>query len=246
MKYCIISDIHSNLHALESILNDAKTFMPEKYICLGDCIGYGVFVNETISRIRNVCDYVIPGNHDWGVIDKINTSNFNPNAIEAVVYSRKVISPENYEYLGTLSPTMSFDNFQIAHGSMTNPLTDYITNSITASINFKYIYKPVCFIGHTHIPIIFQYNPETGSVEVFNFSENKTFRLDITKYKYIINSGSVGQPRDKNPYASYLIFDNSEMKVENRRVAYDIESAKKSIINAGLPHKLGERLEFGR
>jgi len=222
MRYGIIADIHGNLEALEVVLRDLSGKV-DQIICLGDIIGYGPNPNECCEILRNKKIPSVMGNHEKAVLGELPLEWFNPNAAEAVRWTKKEILPDNLEYIRGLPLTFEYPEFQIVHGSLINPVEEYLENLFDAIPTFELMTKPVLFVGHTHRPLHLNY-----------------------KEKKIINPGSVGQPRDGDPRPAYLIYDSEKKKADLYRVNYDIESVQQKMKIAGLPTFLIERLSFGR
>ncbi len=241
MKYAILADIHSNLEALEAVLEDAKKHGAKKFIVLGDIVGYGPNPSECIELLReNECIFV-KGNHDAKIATNQPAETFNQTASKSVVWTREQVSEEQRDFLNELPIVAESGLFSATHGSFFNP-SDwlYIRNIEDAKKAFDYLTKPVGFIGHTHLPKLFVKRGEI--FEDQNFSKFKIKRGS----KYIVNPGSVGQPRDGNPQASYCILNTFWKTVELKRVSYDISKTQRKIIEATLPEQNAARLEFGQ
>jgi len=222
MRYGIIADIHSNLEALEAVLSDLSGKV-DQIICLGDIIGYGPNPNECCEIFRDKKIPSIAGNHEKGVLGEMSLEWFNPNASEAVRWTKRQLLPENLEYLKGLPLTMEYTEFQLVHGSLINPTEEYLNGIFEAMPTFDLMVKPLLFVGHTHQPLNLNY-----------------------KEKEIVNPGSVGQSRDGNPMSSYLVFDSEKKEFNLYRVKYDIEKVQQKMMIAGLPQFLIDRLTFGR
>lgn len=237
MKYAIISDIHSNLEALLAVLEDAERRSCDKIISLGDIVGYGASPNQCVELIRENSAASIIGNHDKVAAGIEEPLNFNQVAREAALWTRENLTYENKEYLAGLSESKDYGNFIIVHGAISNP-DKYITARFEAESEFGLMRDAgVCFFGHTHVPAAYLYKDNTSLV----MSDIIEIEKDA---KYLINPGSVGQPRDRDPRASYLIYDERG-SVEFRKVSYDIKAAQKKIIEAGLNKALAQRLAYG-
>ena len=244
MRYAIISDIHSNLEALESVLGDMAHQNCGEVISLGDTVGYGGNPNECVELIRGMSVTSIIGNHDKVALGVEEPWNFNPVAREAALWTRDELSPGNKEHLASLPESEDYGNFIIVHGALSDP-DKYILGRHDAEPEFDLLGdRELCFFGHTHVAAA--YARKDSEVRNINVSPDKEgLYIQIEKQmKYLINPGSVGQPRDRDPRASYIVYD-TEGTVEFRRVAYDIESAQKKILDAGLNNMLAERLSYG-
>lgn len=242
MKYAIVSDIHSNLEALEAVLEDIRNNKVVKLICLGDIVGYGASPNECINLVKDNFHTVLMGNHDHAAIGKTRCEYFNPNARNAILWTKRVLGFEETEYLKTLPFINREDNIVYAHANLRRPDEwDYIIDDFQASLSFDRMLKAqLAFIGHSHVPVHF-YN---GDSQGYDHSQGK---IEIDRnYSYIINVGSVGQPRDGNEKSCYVIYDIERNFFEYRRIKYDIKSAQKKILDAGLPEFLAERIENGK
>ena len=238
--YAVISDIHGNLEALEAVLRD----IPEKVeiiYCLGDVIGYGASPNECCDIVRESGMPLISGNHDLAVTDLETDLNwFNPVAAEAVVWTREQLSEENAEYLRTRPRMIETSDALFVHGSVRDP-DEYIINALSAQENLrimrsKYPGVPICFFGHTHVKTVAP-SPNGPAIAAHT--------LDLSMNgPYLVNPGSVGQPRDGDTFASYVLAEDEH--VTYRFVEYDIEKAQAKIRLAGLPGMLADRLALGR
>ena len=241
MRYAIISDLHSNLDALEKVIEDIKRQKVDRHLCLGDLIGYGAQPRECIQAVRDLDCLTIAGNHDWAALGKTNIDYFNTYAKEATLWTREQLSPEDVAYLDALPLVEHLpENFTLVHGTLYNPeLFDYIQTSYDAYLSLQALDGRVCFLGHSHVPITFF----QGEMISYTLSQEIPLGNGV---KDLVNVGSVGQPRDDNPKASYAIYDTVQQKVWIRRIPYDVEAAGKRIREAGLPEVLAERLKFGR
>ncbi|MBI5643813.1 MAG: metallophosphoesterase family protein [Deltaproteobacteria bacterium] len=244
MRYAVISDIHSNLEALEAFLDQADKLKADKIICLGDIVGYNPNPNECIELIRKNKMQCLMGNHDSRVAGIEDASDFNLLAARAIDWTIGVLKDENLLFLKNLPRSLLVDRkFLAIHGWVSD--TDrYIMGPGDALRNFELmngLEKPVslCFFGHTHVPAA--YIEEGGSVEL---TPDNPVKIEKGR-KYLINPGAIGQPRDRDPRASFLIYDSKKSQVNFYRVEYDISSTAGKIIEAGLPERLAERLKLG-
>jgi len=239
MKIAIISDIHSNLEALTKVLSEIKDV--DKVFCLGDIVGYGANPGECLEMIRDRVGLCIAGNHDYGVIGKTDIQYFNSAARQAIIWTRSHISDLAKKYLDSLSLTESYDDMSFTHGVFSFPESwNYIFSLEDAVREFHYMDSSIGFVGHSHIPgVFFEKIGEYGTLE------NSEFTFE-DRVRYIVNCGSVGQPRDGDPRASFCIIDTDDKKVIMHRVAYNVERAREKIIEVGLPESLGDRLIYGR
>jgi predicted phosphodiesterase len=238
MKLAIISDIHANLEALQMCLNRIEELKADKIICLGDLVDYCAQPNECIELIRKYADVNIIGNHDEAQFNFELAEGFNEYAYISSVHTRSIIKPEYVEYFKTLPYTYSYEDILFVHGSPANPACyDYVLTPQAASVNFKYFKEKICFIGHSHKPVIFEKDSESVNIiEPKHVTDDK---------KYIINVGSVGQPRDGDPRLSFGFFDTETYNYQNVKVEYQAEIAAHKILNEGLPVFLAERILKG-
>ncbi|MBI3600219.1 MAG: metallophosphoesterase family protein [Nitrospinae bacterium] len=242
MRYAIFSDVHSNLEAFQSVLQEIEKLHVDKRLFLGDIVGYGANPNEAIDLLKGTADVTLAGNHDFAAIDMTDVSYFNPHAKEAILWTKDVLTPAHKEFLKGLPVDTVVDSITLAHSSPKEPqMWHYIFNIFDAIENFEYFNTRLCFIGHSHHPVVIERNSEGKT----NASKDQIIQLNEAS-KYIINAGSVGQPRDKNPQACFVIYDSGNMTVEFKRVQYDIASAQEKMRKEGLPDYLIERLAYGK
>jgi diadenosine tetraphosphatase ApaH/serine/threonine PP2A family protein phosphatase len=239
-RYAIVGDVHGNWEALNAVLQDAASQNVTSYACVGDIVGYNANPIECLERLRGLNCPCIRGNHDHYCSHNEDLGSFHPLAAAVIDWTRKKLSEQQRAWLKNLRYKRAVAGFMIVHATLDLPdQWGYVFDDLDAMNHFSYQVTPVCFHGHTHVPIAFRYG-----------SRIKTMQLDRMKIergeKYFINVGSVGQPRDGNPFASYVIYDMQEREVELRRIEYDIETAQRKIINAGLPDCLAERLALGK
>lgn len=242
MKAAIISDIHSNLEALQAVLKDIKKRRIKKIFCLGDIVGYGANPNECLEICLRESDAIVAGNHDWAVVDKTDISHFNPVAVQAIRWTKKQVTSANAEKLKCLPLTQATNGLLLVHAAPRKPEEwPYLTAFADFQEAFNAFTETICFIGHTHIPCgMFQdANSYTDVIR-----ENP-FPL-IPRRRFIINVGSVGQPRDYDPRASYGIYDGNKNIMEIIRVEYNIPLTEQKINEAGLPEILAQRLSTGK
>lgn len=238
MRYAIISDIHANLEAFLAVLDEIDKSDAVRVICLGDIVGYGANPNECVDIIKERQIMSLIGNHDKAACGLTEPLDFNPVARRAVLWTRGELTPANREYLSGLPEEGMIDGFMIVHGAPSDP-DKYILSEYDAAEEFPLSEEnKLCFFGHTHVRVLYSYS--RGDVHV---SREEHVRIK-EETGYLINPGSVGQPRDKDPRAAYLIYDDCG-DVEFRRVAYPIEGAQKKIIESGLDRVLAERLSLG-
>jgi predicted phosphodiesterase len=242
MRYAIFSDIHSNLEAFNSVLEACKKESVDRYLCIGDVVGYASNPTECIDLVRDAAVVCVAGNHDWAAVNLFSADYFNKEAREAIFWTRRNLDEERRNFLGSLQLVFKNEHLIIAHGSLNSPEEfNYTTDVHAAQESFMLMESNICFIGHTHVPGVFIQDKFGG------LSYRSDCDINIKELeKYIVNVGSVGQPRDNNPKASYCIFDTEKKEVRIKRAVYDIEAAREKIINARLPVSLGDRLLSGR
>jgi len=242
MRYGIFSDIHSNLEALEVVLHAYEQASIDKYLCVGDVVGYAANPKECIEKVKVLAAVTVAGNHDWASVDLFPLDYFNPRAAKAVIWTKTRLDAQERCFLESLKLTFTNNDLTLVHGTLDDPaLFNYLTGIHSASPTFELLNSSLCFVGHTHVPGIFI---QGKAKRILYFSGSA---LELKKNnKYIVNVGSVGQPRDGNPAASYCIYDTDKKTVCIKRIDYDFKSAGKKIIAAGLPGFLAERLAVGR
>ncbi|MFH1220536.1 MAG: metallophosphoesterase family protein [Candidatus Eisenbacteria bacterium] len=241
MRYVMISDIHANLEALEAARVEIKRISPDRVLCLGDIVGYGASPVECIEAVKQLAGVTVAGNHDFGVAGRTNIRYFNSYARHAVLWTVGALEPEHLAYLGSLPLTHVEDGrFRIVHATPSDPaIWDYIFSREQALREFGAFPEQICFVGHSHQAGIFRMD-EDGGVE----RDVSTIEV-VAGRKYIINVGSVGQPRDGDSRACLCTYDSDTGGVAMVRVDYDVKAAQKRIISAGLPAVLANRLAYG-
>lgn len=243
MRYAIISDIHSNLEALESVLIYLQSNPVDKIISCGDIIGYGPNPVQCINKLKMLNNFIsVIGNHDAAVLGKTDISNFNNDAKEAIKINKNMLSKNELDYLNSLKTSLSIDNTLFVHGSPRDPINEYLFLFEKFIQMMSFFKEKICFIGHTHHPIIFEYDINNNNGCFYQSID--IFELDNSK-RYIINVGSVGQPRDNNPNSCVVFFDSKYMTISFKRLPYNIEKTQKKMAELNLPEKLIQRLSFG-
>lgn len=242
MIYIIVSDIHSNLEAFNAVIDTFPDKKEKKILCCGDIVGYGANPDECVEKIISLNAITVMGNHDAACAGKLDSYYFNPNAQEAVYWTEEFISDKYKDYLKGLPYTYESPAFTLVHGTLHN-YNDfiYMNNKDEAKATFNILKTKLCFLGHSHIPGIFEIDGE--NISYAKGSGEKVFLK--TGARYIINVGSVGQPRDGDNRASYCVYDEDEGSILLKRVDYDIKTAQMKIREAGLPRALATRLEAG-
>lgn len=237
-----MSDIHANYNALEAVLKDAGQV--DETWCLGDLVGYGPDPNAVVEEVREIKNLTcLMGNHDVAVIGRMSLETFNGDAKRSLMYHEQVLSASNMDFIRSLpSKPKVRSEATIVHGSPRDPLWEYILNSTTASLNFDHFDTDVCFVGHTHIQCSFTLKERTGQVAAEHAKPDAALALHP---KVILNPGSVGQPRDRDPRAAYAIYDTEARTWTPKRIMYDIADVQNRIREAGLPEKHAARLAEG-
>jgi len=241
MQFIVLSDVHGNLEALMSVIDEVKTNYNGDILFLGDSVGYGPDPSECIRIIKDVSRLVLAGNHDWAATGRMDTTYFNPYARDAIEWTMEVLSDEDKTFLDSIPiyEILTDEEICLVHSTPKEPEQwHYLLTKWDAYINFQYFDERICFIGHSHQPVIIEMD-EGGEIHIYRN------RVDLKDgCRYIVNAGSVGQPRDGNPDASYVIFDGHSIEI--KRVPYDIVSTQKKMRKAGLPEYLIQRLAVGR
>lgn len=242
MRVLVISDIHSNYTALEAVLRDAGRV--DETWCLGDLIGYGPDPNMVIEAVRQLSGLTcMLGNHDAAVLGRMQLAAFNGDARRSLTWTSNVLNADNMDFLrGLPHASIVRSDVTLAHGSPRDPVWEYILNTLSARLNFPHFTTPFCFVGHSHIQSIFQLDEKNDRVSMALARVGEPVPL---KPRAIVNPGSVGQPRDRDPRAAYAIYEPETRAWEARRVSYDIGSVQDRVRGAGLPEKHAARLAEG-
>jgi len=242
MKLGILADIHSNLEALRCVLDALRDV--DGYICPGDIVGYGPNPNECVEIVRKLDCRTVAGNHEYACIRKTDLSYFAGDAKEAIEWTSKVLTEENRTFLEGLPEYIENAGFEMVHGSLRNPLEEYITNVQVGAATIELMKKKICFVGHLHIPLVVV-KEKQDKYDSWQLTDGDV--VDASKFeKVVINVGGVGQPRDMDPRASFGIYDTEKQTVEIRKVEYNITAVQEKMRKADLPEFLIERLKYGR
>ena len=240
MRYAIVSDIHGNLEALDAVLADA-TGRADAILCLGDVVGYGADPGACVERLAVRAQVITAGNHEHGVTGLLDLDWFNPYARAAAEWTRERLDDDHRSYLATLPLVAQVDDATLVHASPEAPEEwDYLLSPDDGWAAFPYFATRWCFVGHSHVPGMWS----VGSSGP-DFEPRPAIVTAEAGRRYIVNVGSVGQPRDRDPRAAYAIWDVDAGRVELRRVSYDIQAARDKIVAAGLPRYLADRLAAG-
>lgn len=241
MRILVLSDIHANLTALDAVLNEVGEV--EKTWCLGDLVGYGPDPNECISRIQSLPNLsCILGNHDAAALNLIDTNSFNPEARRAIHWTQNALTKSSRTFLRNLPETLKFDAVTLSHGSPRHPVWEYLLDTHTALINFDYFETDFCFVGHTHLPVTYSLQDGSRAVRLTIPTPNSEANMIRRE---ILNPGSVGQPRDRDPRAAYAIYDTEQMTWGYFRAAYDVKAVQNRMVAVGLPERHIKRLSAG-
>ena len=242
MRVLVISDLHANYTALETVLQDAGEV--DETWCLGDLVGYGPDPNAVIEQMRELKHLTcIMGNHDTAVIGNLAFESFNGDARRSLIWTEKVLTADNMNFLRSLPQSIKVrGEVTLAHGSPRDPLWEYVLNTLTARLNFDHFDTPFCFIGHSHVQSMFLLNEEKDRVTLESVKVNTPITLTP---RMLVNPGSVGQPRDRDPRTAYAIYDTVTRQWEARRVQYNVKEVQQRLRESGLPEKHAVRLGEG-
>ena len=242
VRALILSDIHSNLEALETVIRDAAHRGGFDQIwCLGDTVGYGPDPVSCLNLLREYDLVAVAGNHDYAAAGKRGMDDFNSAARTATQWTTRQLSPTDTEFLAGLPLTEKRDPFTLVHGSLRRPIDEYLLDPEAAMATLALLQGCFCLVGHSHLPFICSEN--CGAPRFDRFTDDEVFSLG--EERWILNPGSVGQPRDRDPRPSYAIYDGSQQTIERHRVVYDIAKTQQKMRDAGLPDYLIDRLNHG-
>lgn len=242
MRYAIIADIHANLAAFDAVLDDTKQRKVNELWCLGDVVGYGPEPHECIELLRRFKFICVAGNHDWGAVGKLDIFEFNSDAATACRWTAQVLSAEDKAFLEKLPLIVEKEDFTLVHGSPRDPLREYVISLERAQENLTRFATQFCLVGHSHVPLVYRHG-KSGDVSFSQIASDSI--LPLGESRLIINPGSVGQPRDGDPRASYAIYDGETRQVESYRVSYNIALTQKKMMAYNLPLRLAARLSYG-
>ena len=244
MRLAIISDIHGNLPALEAVLSAIEETAPDELWCLGDVVGYGAQPDECARLVSERCALSLVGNHDLAVLGEIPVGAFSPSAAEAVTWTERNAAPETLEYLRGLRPADEGREVALYHASPRDPVWEYVLWADQAEENLAAQAARVSLIGHSHVALYFVAPDEDSDVRGAQGEAGSS--LEVREGRWLINPGSVGQPRDGDPRAAWMELDTEAWTVTYRRSGYEIERAAEAIAEAGLPEQLAARLFVGQ
>ena len=245
MRVAVITDIHSNLPALEAVLEQIGGCRVDEVWCLGDVVGYGAQPDECTAAVRESCDLCLVGNHDLAVLGGLDIASFSAAAAEAAVWTREHITESSTEFLRGLSAKGERETVGLYHASPRDPVWEYVLSIEQAEECMEVQEQRVALIGHSHVALYFAEAEEEGGRTVAAQAGDGAIE-HVAERSWLINPGSVGQPRDGDPRAAWLEFDTNEWTVIFHRVPYDVDRAAQPIVAAGLPRHLAERLYLGQ
>jgi len=243
MLVAVLSDIHGNRHAFEAVLDDVATTDATHFWCLGDVVGYGADPNDCVTLVQDNAALCLAGNHDLAVTGGLPLDEFSRGAALAARWTQEVLAPERMAFLAALSTHGQAGPIGLYHASPRDPVWEYVLSALLAELCFDVQPERIALVGHSHVALSFvrpEGFPATGE------KRRAGDVMDLTKGEWLLNPGSVGQPRDGDPRAAWLLLDTETLRAEWRRVAYDIAGAAAAIRAARLPESLAERLEYGQ
>jgi predicted phosphodiesterase len=241
MRVGVISDIHGNAAALEAVLDALEEDELDEVWCLGDLVGYGPDPNRCCELVAHRSDLCLVGNHDLGVIGAIPLDEFSPDAAAAARWTEGVLSEYSRSYLESLQPAAEVEGAELYHASPRDPVWDYVLSEPVARESLEMTEAPVVMVGHSHVPLamVLENGRANGGLAPGGHE------ADLSKGRWLLNPGSVGQPRDNDPRAAYLVLDTDERRAAFRRIAYAVERTQAEIRERGLPDTLAQRLALG-
>jgi diadenosine tetraphosphatase ApaH/serine/threonine PP2A family protein phosphatase len=243
----VITDIHANLPALEAVLASAEKRNVAEIWCLGDVVGYGADPDACAELTRERCDACLVGNHDLAVLGELDIASFSEAAAAAVEWTRERIAEPSLEFLRELDPTMQRKGIGLFHASPRDPVWEYVLSIEQADACLDAQPERLALIGHSHVSLFFTRFPEDGGIAETRGSQAEGgLKLDLGQGRWLLNPGSVGQPRDGDPRAAWLELDTQKEAARFHRVDYDIDRAAASIVDGGLPKRLADRLYIGQ
>jgi predicted phosphodiesterase len=241
MRIAIISDVHGNFHALEAVLTAVEAERPDEVWCLGDLVGYGPQPNACTTTVAGRANICLAGNHDLGVLGSIDIGDFSFDAAESARWTRTVLDPDARSFLESLHPVGERDGLQLFHGSPIDPVWDYVLTEEGAIASLRATKAPVVLIGHSHVALALLQEADGVSGGLAPAGTE----IDLGRGRWLLNPGSVGQPRDGDPRAAFVVLDLDAQKAVFHRVQYDIARTQAEIRENGLPETLAERLADG-
>ena len=243
MRIAVISDVHANLHALEAVLRSIDAESPQALWCLGDLVGYGPRPNRCCSLVAERADVCLIGNHDLGALGRLDLVDFAPDAAESARWTASVLEDERRSWLESLQPSGEREGVSLYHASARDPVWEYVLTTWRADECLDLASARVCAVGHSHVALWFHRGPD-GKVDGGQAAAD--LERDLSQGEWLINPGGVGQPRDGDPRAAWLLLDTGSWTATWKRVEYPIDEAARAIEEAGLPAILAERLYSGQ
>jgi len=241
-RVAVISDVHANWHALEAVLEAVDGESPDELWCLGDLVGYGPRPNPCVAAVKERASFCLAGNHDLGVLGEVDLAEFAPDAVASAVWTRETLDSEGRAYLESLRPSGRQEGVELYHGSPRDPVWDYVLSIDAVEASFELTEAPLVLVGHSHVPLAIMLADEGFGGGLA--PEGTEAELG-TKARLLLNPGSVGQPRDGDPRAAWLLLDFGASRAQFRRVPYPFERTQEEIRERGLPDALAERLARG-
>ncbi|MGH2996076.1 MAG: metallophosphoesterase family protein [Gaiellaceae bacterium] len=238
MRVAVLSDVHGNLHALEAVLSALVAESPDQVWCLGDLVGYGPRPNECCSLVRDRADVCLIGNHDLAVLGRLDLEDFQPDAVASARWSMELLQPEARSYLESLAPRGEREGVGLYHASPRDPIWEYVLSPAVAWAAIAAAPERLVLVGHSHVALRFTSEGDLG------LAPDGT-ELELAEGRWLLNPGSVGQPRDGDPRAAWLLLDLGGGRASFRRVPYEVERTQEEIREAGLPEALAVRLAHG-
>ncbi|HET7573574.1 MAG TPA: metallophosphoesterase family protein [Solirubrobacterales bacterium] len=246
MRVAVISDVHANRQAFEAVLDAADRETVDEIWCLGDVVGYGADPDACTALARERCRICLVGNHDLAVLGALDISTFSEAAASAVEWTRENVSEDSLEFMRGLEPASSHAGIGLFHASPRDPVWEYVLSNEQAEAGLEALRERVGLIGHSHVALFFLAPDGEGAGHPEGAQAGDGAVLPIERGRWLLNPGSVGQPRDGDPRAAWLELDLDELTAAYHRVDYDIEAAARAIRRAGLPDALADRLQVGR
>jgi predicted phosphodiesterase len=242
MRVAVVSDIHSNLHALEAVLTAIEAEAPDELWCLGDLVGYGPRPNECCAAVAERADVCLAGNHDLVVLGTLDMGDFAGEAAAAAEWTRGVLDEDARAFLAPLEPQAKRGAVALYHGSARDPVWEYVLSDDAAWWTFQAAAEPLVLVGHSHVPLTISFDGDS----LHGGLADEGAEVDLSGKRWLLNPGSVGQPRQGDPRAAYLLLDLDAQRGTFRRAEYDIERTQREMREAGLPEMLVARLALGQ
>ena len=243
MRVAVLSDVHGNRHAFEAVLGDVDAADVAEIWCLGDVVGYGADPNDCVDLARERCAITLAGNHDLAVTGDLSLEDFSRGAALAARWTTDVLAEERLAWLGRLEPKAQRAGAGLYHASPRDPVWEYVISVLLADLCFDAAPERVCLVGHSHVALAFHRRDGERAGGERRYADDAA---DLSEGRWLLNPGSVGQPRDGDPRAAWLLLDLEGRTATWKRVPYDVAAAARAIRAARLPESLAERLEYGQ